>query len=253
MKFLTLFHKEILENIRNYKLISIVLIFAFFGLASPLAAYYIPDIMAYATKSQNIKIEIPPPTYNDALLQYVKNISQMCVFILIIINMGIVAGEKDRGTAVFLLVKPVSRKGFIVAKLASVLSIAALALTTSCVLCALYTYLFFDAIPLKIFILQNLLIYLYLACILSVTVMFSSLFSSQIPAGILTFFVWILFTLFSQFGTAGYYSPDHLIGNAASLTMNVHIDTGALLSSVFIIIISITVAIFAFERWEPNT
>ena len=252
MKFLTLYHKEILENARNYKLISVVLIFAFFGLASPLAAYYIPDIMAYATKSQNIKIEIPPPTYHDALMQYVKNISQMCVFIMIIINMGIVSGEKDRGTAVFLLVKPVSRKGFIFAKLASVFSISALALLTSFILCALYTYLFFNVIPVRIFILQNLLIYLYLICILSVTVMFSSLFSSQIPAGILTFFVWILFTLFSQFGKAGTYSPDHLIGNASVLSAGGPVDSGALISTAVITVIATAVALITFERWEPN-
>ncbi|OPZ98725.1 MAG: hypothetical protein BWY70_01156 [Bacteroidetes bacterium ADurb.Bin408] len=82
--------------------------------------------------------------------------------------------------------------------------------------------------------------------------MFSSLFSSQIPAGILTFFVWIMFTLFSQFGQAGTFSPDHLIGNATSLTINAHVNTGALISSALITIIAIIIAIGSFERWEPT-
>ncbi len=252
MNLITLFRKEYLENIRNYKLIAVLLIFSFFGIISPLSAYYIPDIVAYFAKNQNITIEIPPPTYKDAVFQYIKNISQMCVFILILMYMGVVSNEKEKGTAVFVLVKPVLRTHFIIAKYVSVFTICALALFTAAFFTFLYTHIFFGHFDYKIFLIQNVLILLYLFTILSVTIMFSSVFKSQIISGILSFFVWISFTLISQLGKSGKLSPDYLIQNASTIChiSDIHIVT--IISSALLIVISIGIALLSFRSWEAQ-
>lgn len=252
MKLLVLLKKEYLEYLRNKKLISILLIFIFFGIMSPLTAYFIPDIMDYVTKTQNIKIEIPSPTYQDAIFQYIKNISQMCVFVLILMNMGIVSNEKEKGTAIFVLVKPVNRKAFIISKFIAVLSITAIAVVASAIFAGFYTKLFFDQIPIAIFTIQNLLLILYISTILSITIMFSTISKSQILAGILSFFIWISFSLLSQLGEIGKLSPDNLINIASSLTKLNSINSGTIITCMIIIIISMSIAIFSFEKWEPR-
>jgi len=252
MNLITLLRKEYLENIRNHKLLSVLLIFSFFGIVSPLSAYYIPDIVSYFTKSQNITIEIPPPTYKDALFQYIKNISQMCVFILILMYMGIVSNEKDKGTAVFVLVKPVLRSHFITAKYISVISICALALCASAFFTALYTQIFFGYFAYTIFFIQNVLILLYLITILSITLMFSTIFKSQIISGILSFLVWISFTLISQFGKAGIFSPDFLIQNASFVSSLNDLNEKTIFSSIIIIIFTFGIAVLSFRKWEAK-
>jgi len=252
MKLIVLLKKEYLEFIRNKKLISIMLIFIFFGIMSPLTAYFIPDIMEYVTKTQNIKIDFPAPTYADAIFQFIKNISQMCVFVLILMNMGIVSNEKEKGTAIFVLVKPVNRQAFIFAKFFSVLSITAIALIASAAFAGFYTVLFFDTLPLGIFVMQNLLLLLYISTILSITIMFSTVVKSQILAGILSFFVWISFTLFSQFGEIGKLSPDNLINTASTLVKSYSIYPCTIITSILLIFLSLCIALFSFVKWEPK-
>jgi len=252
MSIAVLLKKELLEYLRSKKLISILLIFAFFGIVSPLTAYYIPEIMAYVAKNQNIKIELPPPAYQDAIAQYIKNVSQMCVFILILMTMGIVSNEKEKGTAIFVLVKPVKRYNFVLSKLTALIIILAISFLTSALCCSLYTYLFFEEVHLGIFFVQNILLMLYVLVILSATLMFSSIAKSSVVAGVLSFIFWMSLPLISLIGKAGRYSPDNLLAQAGSLVSVSSLQFGSIILSVFIIIILTSIALFYFERWEPR-
>jgi ABC-2 type transport system permease protein len=59
---------------------------------------------------------IPTPTYHDAYTQWIKNLSQIALFALIIIYASIISSERKSGTAVLVLTKPVSRTAFVIAK-----------------------------------------------------------------------------------------------------------------------------------------
>jgi ABC-2 type transport system permease protein len=116
---IALLKKEMKELFRSGKLIVFAAVFLFFGLLSPIAAKYLPQIISSIGGMENIQIKIPEPTWLDAVAQYVKNLTQLCTFIVIVIFMGYVAREKESGTAVFLLVKPVPRGSFLAAKFIS--------------------------------------------------------------------------------------------------------------------------------------
>ncbi|MDD3874995.1 MAG: ABC transporter permease subunit [Bacteroidales bacterium] len=252
MRFIVIFKKELLEYSRSKKLVAVLLIFSFFGIVSPLTAYFLPDIMEHFTKSQNVNIDIPAPTYDDAVFQYIKNLSQMCVFILILMNMGIISGEKEKGTAVFLLVKPVKRSSFILAKFSAVFTITVTSICLSALFTAFYTFLFFDTLNIFNFIVQNLLITLYILCVMSITLMFSTIARSQILSGILTFFMWISFSIFAQFGEIGRYSPDGLISAAFTFPTTGQIFPESIVLTALIILLSIVVSLSVFEKWEPK-
>lgn len=57
-----------------------------------------------------------PPRPRRCRLQWLKNLSQIVVLALIIVYCGVVSGELKSGTAVLMLTKPLSRRGFVVAK-----------------------------------------------------------------------------------------------------------------------------------------
>ena len=70
---------------------------------------------------------IPEPTVADAVAQFTKNIGQFGVLIAILVTMGSVATEKERGTAAFLLTKPIGRGAFVAAKVVAIGALLALA------------------------------------------------------------------------------------------------------------------------------
>ena len=86
----------------------------------------------------SIDIHVPTPTIKDAVAQLIKNLSQVGVLTAILLAMGSVAGEKESGTAAFVLVKPVSRFAFLAAKFSGL----AITMAAAVLLCGLAAYLY---------------------------------------------------------------------------------------------------------------
>jgi len=118
--------KEFHEILRTYKIYVIPAIFLLMGFFSPLVAKFTPEIVkSMAPKMQGFSFTLPPPSAVDAYAQLLKNYNQIDLLVLIFSMMGLVVEEKVRGTAALLLVKPVSRRSFIVDKyLASAVLVA---------------------------------------------------------------------------------------------------------------------------------
>jgi len=133
--------KELAEQWRTGRLLVVAVIFLIFGLTSPILAKYTPDIVKLAASS--VAIHVPTPTIKDAVAQLVKNLSQLGVLVAILLAMGTVAGEKESGTAAFIIVKPVSRFAFLAAKFCG-LALTMLGAVAVCGAAAyLYTVLLF--------------------------------------------------------------------------------------------------------------
>ena len=77
------------------------------GLTSPLLAKFLPEIVKAAAGDQLPTIPIPTPVAADAVDQLWKNLAQFGAFAAIVLAMGSVATERDRGTAAFVLSKTV--------------------------------------------------------------------------------------------------------------------------------------------------
>ena len=104
----------------------------------PCLARYIREILQ-AVGGAQFQGVIPDPVARDAVAQLTKNVGQFGVLIAILISMGTVATEKDRGTAAFLLTKPLGRGAFLGAKAAAIGSLLAIATLLAGVLCWTYT------------------------------------------------------------------------------------------------------------------
>jgi ABC-2 type transport system permease protein len=110
--------KEAREILRTWRIWVLPGILLFFALTGPVLARFTPEIVGALAGDQLGAITIPTPTYLDAYTQWIKNLSQIALFALIIIYGSIVSSERRSGTAVLVLTKPVSRTAFVVAKAA---------------------------------------------------------------------------------------------------------------------------------------
>lgn len=248
--FFALLKNEIAEQFRSKKIIVVIIVFLFFGLMSPVMAMFMPEIIASVSKSQNINIVVPPPTWLDSVAQYIKNLSQMSSFVLIIVYMGIVAKEKENGILVFLLVKPVKRYSYILSKYASVTIVAILGITISFIAAASYTYVFFDDFKIVNFIYLNLLMLLNIISTLFIVVLFSSLFKTQILAGIVSFAVYLIFNLAAQIKPMSDFLPSGLIIQGNKAIAETPISFTPVILTLVLCVLCILLSQIRFRNWE---
>ena len=86
----------------------------------------------------------PTPTAVDAYAQFMGNLAQLGLLVVIITGAAAVASERRGGTAVLVLTKPLSRTSFVWSKVIANLVILVLATVVGSLLCILGTVVLFD-------------------------------------------------------------------------------------------------------------
>jgi ABC-2 type transport system permease protein len=143
-----------------------------------------------------LQITVPEQTSLDAILSYFNSMATMPAWILILLAMGTIAGERERGTLVFLLTKPVTRTGVILTKFLTYFGVTAVATIIAAAAVGYYTVILFDAnYQVGPYILLNLEMLSFLALMLAVIIFFSSLFKSGIAAGGMSLLASIILTM----------------------------------------------------------
>src|SRR5262245_55654233 len=108
--------------------------------------------------------------------------SQLGAIAAILLAMGSVAGEKESGTAAFVLTKPVTRLAFLVARFSGLALTLAAAVVASGAGAYLYTSVLFAPVPAAGFTAGCLVLLLGLLVLAAVTFLGSTLVRSAIPA-----------------------------------------------------------------------
>ena len=139
--------KELLENLRNFKMLILFGVFLVFGMMSPLLAKLTPLLL----KSMNLEgfnLMIPEATVIDSYAQLFKNLTQMGMIVLLLLFCGGAAQEISRGTAILVLARGLSRSAFLLSKLAVQILLWTAAYVLSAAVCFGYTqFLFPGASP----------------------------------------------------------------------------------------------------------
>lgn len=244
--------KEFLEYIRTKKFLILVVVLLFIALSSPITAKLLPYIFE-SIDLQGIKITIPDPTYIDAVDQYIKNLSQIGIFVIIFLVSGSIADEKTNKTFEILLTKPLSRAHIIIAKFASWF----IALTSTVIATAgifyFYSVSLFEAFDLMHFSIITGLMLVYILTVASVTLL-ASTFSkhSLAAAGIGIIFFLFAGPLFGIVDALTPYSPASIVGEYRTIQasgFSVEL-VKPLISSALIIMGSFFCAISAFRNME---
>jgi len=251
MKFFTAFRKEWLELVRTNRLLIAMVVLVLFGLTSPLLAKMVPQIMTLVPGGEQFAGIIPTPTINDAVAQYIKNITQFGILLALLFGMGSMANEKDKGTAAMVLSKPMPRFSFLAAKLAAYAVLFTLSIAVSAAGCYCYTYVLFGKLEFLAFLELNGLILIYILVYVALTVLFSTLTKTQYIAIGAGFGVLILFGIISAIPGWGIYTPDLLVTNAGMIGTGLIPESWiGLWVSIGLIVFSTLTAWLVFRRQE---
>ena len=247
-----LLRRELLEQWRTYRLVVVLGVFAVIGIISPLTAFYINELLA-ALGGEQLSITLPTPTSADAVAQLIKNAGQMGAFIAVLVTMGAVVTEKERGTAAMILTKPATRTAFLGAKVVAVGLLLAAGVVAAFALAAIYTTLLFEPLPVAGVVAGGVLVWLSLVDFAAITFLASTVAPSAIVAAGVGIAALLGSWTLSAFPGLGPWLPTGLWGIAGEMVSgrSPAVDpSGPLLLNAGLTVACVVAAVGAFRRQE---
>jgi len=247
-----LLRRELLEQWRTYRLVVVLVVFAVIGIVSPLTAFYINELLA-ALGGEGLRITLPTPTTADAVAQLIKNVGQMGAFIAVLVTMGSVVTEKERGTAAMILTKPATRTAFLAAKIVAIGLLLAAGVALAFVLAAAYTAVLFEPLPVAGVVAGGVLVWLSLVDLAAITFLASTVAPSAIVAGGVGIAALLGSWTLSVLPGLGQWLPTGLWGIAGDMLSgrSPAVDpAGPLLLNAGLVVLCLVGAVAAFRRQE---
>ena len=251
MIFFVALRKELTEQWRTYRLLIVAAVLIIFGLTSPLLAKLTPELLRLIPGSEELVTLMPQPTAVDAVAQYVKNLGQFGVLLALLMAMGAVAQEKDKGTASIMLVKPLPRWAFLAAKFAALALTFAVSIALAAAAGYFYTLLLFEAMDTIRWLALNGLLLVFMLVYVALTLFCSTLTKSQVTAAALAFSLVIVLLGLGAIPPVARVLPNQLVTWGAALMVgSAGTDWSALWVSLGMILAALVGAWVVFERQE---
>ena len=174
--------KELFESFKTYKFLIMVAVFLFLGMASPLTAMFMPEILRWAIASDpsmagmDFSGLISEPSALDSWTQFFTSyVGQMGIFALVIVFSGMMSSEFSRNTLTIMLSKGLSRAAVVLSKFTNALIVW----TASYVLAALvawgYTVYLFPGDNVPNLLIAIMCLWLFGVFLLALTMLMATL------------------------------------------------------------------------------
>ncbi len=248
----TLINKELTEQWRTKKILILVVVMLFSAIASPIIAKLMPELLK-SISIQGLTINLPESTYRDSIDQFIKNISQIGLLVVIFVVASAMTDEKSRRTLEIVMTKPIPRGLFIFSKFAAYfISISAIFALASWVFYN-YTVMTFTTFSSLNFWIMSKCMLAYMLMVVSFTVLASTIFKNAIIAGGAGFVFFLSFgPLVGMIKAAKGFSPNVILSSYQEIIKNGWSDD--LIKPLIIIFITVIFSIFlsmvVFKRQE---
>ncbi|MBP1970595.1 ABC-2 type transport system permease protein [Virgibacillus natechei] len=255
MQWSTLFKKEMLENWRNKKWIWVPLVIILIAIIDPISNYYLPQIIeSVGGMPEGASIDLPEFTPADVVMMSLGQLSSLGVLVIVLISMGIIAGERKSGVSELILVKPVSYQNYITAKWAALLVLVWGSLFLGMLASWYYTNILFGHLSLLAF-LQIVFFYgLWLTLVVTVSIFYNTLFKTPGLVAFLTIITIMLMSIITQiFGHLLTWSPVHLSSYIHEMLITGSISSDLVatgLVTIVITIILLAASVFTLKNKE---
>lgn len=176
--------KEFNELVRTYKILIIPIVFIALMITQPITMKMLPDILANSTGlPEGAVIKIPTPSAPEVLSTAISKFSSLGTFVLILIVMGSIAGEKASGVASMVFVKPISRAKYYLAKAITYYTLTIASMLIGMGITAYYTEILFGKLDWTHVWIGTLMYIPNLFLVVTTTLCASSFFNNAVGAG----------------------------------------------------------------------
>jgi len=212
--FSILLRKDFLELFRTKRILIVGIIFVAFALSSPLLAKLTPELLK--SLGDNVQIIMPAATIADSYSQFVKNISGICVYALIIAFGGLIVSERRSGMFNNLLNNGVKKSTFVLSKITAQIVVVTAVYVVSMLVFSFYNQILFGEFWSPDSWLSFAMMYVFLLFAISFINLFSVLAKSVIMSIIFGFLMTFLIAIFDLF-QFGRYLPNYLINLSVTI------------------------------------
>jgi ABC-2 type transport system permease protein len=251
--FVIALRKELLQMWRTKRVLVVAAIFGLFGMASPVMAYFMPQMFKAIPGAEQFANLIPKPGVVDALTQYTKNITQFGFILAIFLGMGAVAGEKERGTASLVLSKPMTRWAFVTSKFTAQVLVYLMGFTLALVGAYFYIIVLFGSYSFVTLAFVTFLMLAWLLPFVALTLDGSVIGGSTSAAAGIALLGSVILLLLANIPQYGSLFPSGLTAWAGQIgagTAAVTANGGALAASLVLTVVGLITAIAIFEQQE---
>jgi ABC-2 type transport system permease protein len=250
--FAAFLRKELLETRKTWRLWVLPGVFVFLGVGTPILAAATPALLKMsAQRTPGVTIHFPPPTAADAYLQFLGNLVQLALLVVIITGAASVAAEHRAGTSALVLTKPLSRSAFIAAKSVAGLVLLVAAVAVGSALCVAVTAVLFDTAHVALF-LESVALWLALAAMfVCLMVLLSAAMGRQAPAAGVGIGVYVALFVLTGFPAVKERTPAGLMAANDALLKGRDVALALpLATTLALAVIFIVAAMLVFRRKE---
>lgn len=242
--------KELLEISRTWRRFVLPILLLIMAIISPVLARITPELLrSVATSDPGVIIQLPEPTAVDALRQWGQSLGQIVLFAIIVISAGLISNDLTSGAGQLALVKPLSRRDYILAKVVVLGGYLVVVTIAAAVICGIVTRLIFGNLPMRELVISTavwLVLALLFICLMT---LFSTVLRSQTAAAGAGIGLYFLASIAALWQPAKEYSPvglltvynDIVMGHAVHLLIPV-------VTALIIAVVALLVAIWHFQR-----
>ncbi|TQR17321.1 ABC transporter permease [Psychrobacillus vulpis] len=241
--FSFLFQKEWRENVRNFKILWIPLVFLLFGISEPLTNYYLPQILAsVGNMPEGTVFQFPELSPEQILMSTISQYQLIGMLVVTLGFAGIIARERKSGTATLLYVRPISYFSYVNSKLLVMITIVIGGVIVGILASLYYTNILFGAVDIGAFFGFLGTYIAWLLFVISIVLFSSAAFTTGIASTVSVVFVLFAQIIDALLGTYWTISPWKLPMYAGQI-LNGNFDMTPFVWSIMITLIASIVLI----------
>lgn len=171
---------------KTSKFIIFPVLLVLLAITSPLTAKYLNEIIAFTLEGTGIVIDIGTPTVFESYSQYIGNLYELYLYVIIFVAIGMFINDKTKGLLPLIISKPISRTKYIISKYISLNILILLSLFIGYFVFDYYTYFLFDEIDMLGMFYVTLLYFVYIIYVTSIALFSATHTKSYILAVVMT-------------------------------------------------------------------
>ena len=228
---------------KTSKFIIFPVVIVIFAILSPLTARYMNEILEMALGESGLDITFPDPTVLDSYLQYLGNLYETVMFVVLFVGVGFFIKDKTKGLLPLILSKPINRVKYLLSKYISLSILILVSLLIGYLVFSYYTYFIFEEVDMLGVLIMSLLFFVYVLYILSISLFTATHFKSYLAAVSVTFGIYIFTSMLTIIevsifkylpGVIGNSSVDILLGNEVVSDVLINVGVTLVISIGFI-------------------
>jgi len=234
---------------KTSKFIIFPVIIVIFAILSPITARYMNELLDLALADSGINIVLTDPVVLDSYLQYIGNLYETILYVVLFVGVGFFIKDKTKGLLPLVLSKPISKTKYVLSKYISISVLILLSLLMGYVVFSYYTYFIFDEVDMIGMLLTTLLFFVFIIYILSIALFTSIYFKSYLASVSITFGVYIITSMLTIFEVSVFqYLPGFISNNSINILIGEEVAKDVFINVVATLFISIIFIVLAIKK-----